>query len=47
MPGASQVLVRDWLGEAAEDQELERLQQKLEVLLQDPDGDYAGRLVGA
>lgn len=38
------VLVRDWLGEAAEDHELQRLQELLEVLLQDKEGNYAGRL---
>ncbi|CAK9066084.1 unnamed protein product [Durusdinium trenchii] len=39
------VLVRDWLGDAEEDQELERLQKLLEALLQDSQGDYAARLV--
>ncbi|CAK9062135.1 Uncharacterized protein SCF082_LOCUS32429 [Durusdinium trenchii] len=38
------VLVRDWLGDAEEDQELERLQKLLEALLQDSQGDYAARL---
>lgn len=38
------VLVRDWLGEAPEDRELQRLQEILEVLLQDKEGNYVGRL---
>ncbi|CAJ1397494.1 unnamed protein product [Effrenium voratum] len=42
------VLVRDWLGEGAEDQELLRVQKILEAVLQaDTEGDYAACLARA